>query len=127
MRVWDLDSPYSIKEYIARVNRSRREHRALQSDKSVRFHQINNEEIICYTKQTEDLTDLMLMVVNLSPYHTHSGWIYLPLELLGLNPDKPYQLHDLLNDAQYTWSGEYNYVELNPHVSPAHIFWVKQD
>ena len=126
MRVWDLDSPYSIKEYIARVNRSRREHRALQSDKSVRFHQINNEEIICYTKQTEDLTDLMLMVVNLSPYHTHSGWLYLPLESLGLNPDQPYQLHDLLNDAQYTWSGEYNYVELNPHVSPAHIFWVKQ-
>jgi starch synthase (maltosyl-transferring) len=126
MRVWDLDSPYSIKQYITRVNRSRREHRALQSDKSVRFHQINNEEIICYTKQTEDLTDLMLMVVNLSPYHTHSGWIYLPLESLGLNPDQPYQLHDLLNDAQYTWSGEYNYVELNPHVSPAHIFWVKQ-
>jgi len=126
MRVWDLDSPYSIKHFITRVNRSRREHRALQSDKSVRFHQINNEEIICYTKQTEDLTDLMLMVVNLSPYHTHSGWIYLPLESLGLNPDQRYQLHDLLNDAQYTWSGEYNYVELNPHVSPAHIFWVKQ-
>jgi starch synthase (maltosyl-transferring) len=74
----------------------------------------------------------MLMVVNLNPYHTHSGWLHLPLESLGLKPDQPYQLHDLLNDAQYTWSGEYNYVEqLNPNREEAtklcnvrhHIFW----
>jgi len=126
IRVWDLDSPYSIKDWITRVNRIRREHPALQSNNSLRFQAIDNEEIICYTKQTEDLSDLMLMVVNLSPHHKHSGWIYLPLESLGLNPDQPYQLHDLLNDNQYTWSGEYNYVELNPHGSPAHIFWVQQ-
>ena len=126
MRVWDLDSPYTIKDWIQRANRSRREHPALQSNNSLRFHEINNEEIICYTKQSEDLSDLMLMVVNLSPYHTHSGWLYLPLESLGLKPDQPYQLHDLLNDAHYTWSGEYNYVELNPHASPAHIFWIEQ-
>src|SRR4028119_1207038 len=126
MRVWDLDSPYTIKDWIQRANRSRREHPALQSNNSLRFHEINNEEIICYTKQSEDLSDLMLMVVNLSPYHKHSGWLYLPLESLGLSPDQPYQLHDLLNDNQYTWSGEYNYVELNPHVSPAHIFWIEQ-
>jgi starch synthase (maltosyl-transferring) len=126
MRVWDLDSPYTIKDWIQRANRSRREHPALQSNNSLRFHEINNEEIICYTKQSEDLSDLMLMVVNLSPYHTHSGWLHLPLESLGLKPDQPYQLHDLLNDAHYTWSGEYNYVELNPHASPAHIFWIEQ-
>ena len=126
MRVWDLDSPYTIKDWIQRANRSRREHPALQSNNSLRFHEINNEEIICYTKQSEDLSDLMLMVVNLSPYHTHSGWLHLPLESLGLKPDHPYQLHDLLNDAHYTWSGEYNYVELNPHASPAHIFWIEQ-
>ena len=126
IRVWDLDSPYSIKDWITRVNRIRREHPALQSNNSLRFHAIDNEEIICYTKQTEDLSDLMLTVVNLSPHHKHSGWLHLPLESLGLNPDQPYQLHDLLNDNQYTWSGEYNYVELNPHGSPAHIFWVQQ-
>ena len=126
IREWDLNSPYTIKDLISRVNRSRHQHPALQSDRSLKFHQIDNEEIICYTKQTDDLSDLMLIVVNLNPYHTHSGWLHLPLESLGLKPDKPYQLHDLLNDAQYTWSGEYNYVQLNPHVSPAHIFWIEQ-
>jgi len=127
MRAWDLNSPYTIKDLITRVNRSRKDHPALQSDKSLRFHQINNEEIICYTKQTDDFSDLLLMVVNLDPYHTQSGWIQLPLESLGLKPDQSYQLHDLLNDSQYTWWGEFNYVELNPHVSPAHLFWIKQD
>lgn len=126
IREWDLNSPYTIKDYIARVNRSRREHPALQSNNSIRFHHIDNEEIICYTKQTEDLRDVMLMVVNLNPYHTHSGWIHLPLESLGIKPDQPYQLHDLLNNAQYTWEGEYNYVELNPHITPAHLFWIQQ-
>ncbi|MEW6491395.1 MAG: alpha-1,4-glucan--maltose-1-phosphate maltosyltransferase [Cyanobacteriota bacterium] len=126
IREWDLNSPYSIKDWIGRVNRARREHPALQSNKSIRFHQIDNEQIICYTKQTEDLSDVMLMVVNLDPYHTHSGWISLPLESLGINPNQPYQVHDLLNDAQYTWEGGSNYVELNPHVAPAHLFSIKQ-
>jgi starch synthase (maltosyl-transferring) len=118
-----LNSPYTIKDYIARVNRSRREHPALQSNNSIRFHPIDNEEIICYTKQTEDLRDVMLMVVNLNPYHTQSGWIHLPLESLGIKPNQPYQLHDLLNNTQYTWEGEYNYVELNPpyHSSPSFL------
>jgi starch synthase (maltosyl-transferring) len=126
IREWDLNSPYTIRHLIARVNHIRREHPALQSNNSIRFHQIDNEQIICYTKQTKDLSDLMLMVVNLDPHYTQSGWLYLPLESLGLKPDQPYQVHDLLNDAQYTWSGEFNYVELNPHVTPAHIFCIKQ-
>ena len=126
IREWDLNSPYTIKPLISRVNCIRRSHRALQSNNSLRFHQIDNEQIICYTKQTEDSSDLMLMVVNLDPHYTQSGWIYLPLESLGLKPDRPYEVHDLLNDAQYTWSGEFNYVELNPHVTPAHIFWIRQ-
>jgi starch synthase (maltosyl-transferring) len=126
IRSWDLNSPYTIKDMVARVNHIRREHPALQSNNSIRFHQIDNEQIICYTKQSENLSDVMLMVVNLDPHHTQSGWICLPLESLGIKPDQPYQVHDLLNDAQYTWEGAFNYVELNPHVTPAHIFWLKQ-
>lgn len=124
IREWDLDSPYSIKGWIKKANQIRHEHPALQSNKSIRFHQIDNEQIIAYTKQTN--SDLMLMVVNLDPFYTQSGWLYLPLKSLGIKPDQPYQLHDLLNDAQYTWSGEFNYVELNPQVTPAHIFWLKR-
>jgi starch synthase (maltosyl-transferring) len=126
IREWDLNSPYSIKHLIARVNRIRREHPALQSNNSLKFHNIDNEEIIAYSKHAEDSQDLILVVVNLDPYHKQSGWIHLPLQSLGLQPDRPYQIYDLLNDAQYTWRGEYNYVEINPHVTPGHIFRVEQ-
>lgn len=57
---------------------------------------------------------------------THAGWAHLPTEALGLAPGKPYQVHDLLSDARYIWHGDWNYIELNPHVCPAHIFRIRQ-
>ncbi len=123
---WDLESPESLKEFIARVNRIRRENQALQSDWSVRFHVVDNDQLICYSKHTDDLTSVVLVVVNLDPHHTHSGWVELAIEDLGLDPLKPYQVHDLLSGARYLWQGARNYVELNPQVVPAHIFRVQR-
>jgi hypothetical protein len=28
---------------------------------------------------------------------------------------------DLIDGARYRWTGEWNYVELNPHVLPGHV------
>jgi starch synthase (maltosyl-transferring) len=122
IREWDLDSPYSIKHLIAQVNRIRREHSALQSNNSLKFHHTSNEQIICYSKHTANLSDIMLMVVNLDPYNTQSGWVNLSLGAVGINPYQTYQAHDLLTGNQYTWHGEHNYVELNPYTQPAHVF-----
>jgi len=47
------------------------------------------------------------------------------METLGLDPHRAYQVHDLLTDARYLWHGGRNYVELNPHVVPAHIFRIR--
>lgn len=126
IRHWDLNSPYSIKNMISRVNGIRRTHRALQTNQNLKFHQINNDQIICYTKQTEDLNDIILVVVNLDPFNTQAGWIYLPLQTFNIDPNQAYELHDLLNDEHYTWQGEFNYLELNPYHKPAHIFWLRQ-
>ncbi len=68
----------------------------------------------------------LLIVVNLDSYHTHAGWVWLPLEELGIQPDEPFQVHDLLGGARYQWRGHRNYVELNPHVAPAHIFRIER-
>ncbi len=137
IREWDLNSPYTIKQLIARVNKIRRQHPALQSNESLKFHYTNNEQIICYSKcvggsrppgensKATAPTDVLLMVVNIDPYNTQSGSVSLHLESLGLDPHQPYQVYDLLTDNQYTWSGEHNYVELNPYIMPAHVFWVK--
>ena len=125
-KYWDLDQRGSLKEFIARVNRVRQENPALQQDRNLHFFPIDNEQLICYGKYTDDLSNIILVVVNLNPHHTQGGWLELSLEDLGLDPLQPYQVHDLLGDARFLWHGPRNYVELNPHVVPAHVFRVRR-
>jgi starch synthase (maltosyl-transferring) len=126
VKYWNLDQPGSLKDFIARVNRIRRENPALQQDRHLHFFPIDNEQLICYGKFTEDLSNLILVVVNLNPHHTQGGWLELPLQDLGLDPLQPYQVHDLLGDARFLWHGPRNYVELNPLVVPAHVFRIRR-
>jgi starch synthase (maltosyl-transferring) len=123
---WDLERPDSLKEFIGRINRIRRENPALQSDWNLIFHPIDNDQLICYSKQTEDLSDFILVIVNLDPHHVHAGWVELPLADLGLDPRQPYQVHDLLSGARYLWTGPRNYVEVDPRIVPAHIFRLRR-
>jgi starch synthase (maltosyl-transferring) len=125
-RTWDMDSPDRLSELIARVNRIRRENPALHGDRSLRFHPVDNEQLICYSKYTADYSNVILTVVNLDPHHTHSGWLQLTLSELGLEADQPFQAHDLLSEARYLWHSPANFVELNPQVMPAHIFRIRK-
>ncbi len=126
IRRWDLDRPDSLRDLITRVNRIRRENPALHADGSLRFHQVDNDQLICYSKQTPDLANVILTVVNLDPHHSHSGWVELPLADLGIAPEQPYAVWDLLTDTRYLWSGPRNFVLLDPAVLPAHIFLLRR-
>ena len=121
----DLDSPGGLKDFISRVNAARRDNAAFHFDWNLHFHSIDNGELICYSKATREKSGAMLMVVNLDPYHKQSGWTDLDLDALGLTEAGSFQVHDLLSDARYLWHGRRNYVELDPHVCPAHIFRVR--
>jgi starch synthase (maltosyl-transferring) len=123
---WDINRADSLKDFIARVNRIRRQSPALQSNRHLWFHALDNDELICYSKHTGDLSNIMLVVVNLDPHKTQSGWVHLPIEPWRLDPQRPYQVNDLLNDKSYLWRGADNYVELNPGLCPAHIFRVNR-
>ncbi len=124
LKHWNVNSPNSLKDFIARVNRIRKENLALQDDWSLRFHQVDNDQLICYSKRTQDRSNIVLVVVNLDYRYKQSGWVDLSLKELGLEPAQPFQVQDLLNDASYQWQGSRNYVELNPQKTPAHIFRV---
>lgn len=124
LRHWDLDRPDSLREMIALVNRVRRENPALQSDHSLRFHEAENEQILCYSKAAGD--NLIVVAVNLDPHYTQASWIELDLEEMGLEPDQQFQVHDLLTGARYLWHGSRNYVQIDPHQVPAHIFRVRR-
>ena len=45
---------------------------------------------------------------------------------LGIRPDERVQVHDELTDLRWHWTGARNYVELDPHVMPAHVFRVRR-
>jgi starch synthase (maltosyl-transferring) len=122
---WDIERPDSLKGFIARVNGIRRENPALQSDLSLRFHNTDNDQLICYSKRTEDHANVIVVVVNLDYRYKQSGWVALSLEELGLDYDQSYEVHDLLTDTVYRWQGPRNYIELDPKKIPAHIFRVE--
>jgi starch synthase (maltosyl-transferring) len=125
VRHWDLDDSKSLHDFIRRVNRIRRENPALQGNGGLCFHANDNDQLICYSKQTEDRANTILVVVNLDPNHVQSGWVDLSLDALDLPRDHPYQVHDLLGGARYLWQGQRNYVQLDPAMSPAHILLVR--
>jgi starch synthase (maltosyl-transferring) len=123
---WKLDRPDSLKGLIARVNQIRRANPALASNGRLKFHSIDNNQLIAYSKTTEDLANIILVVVNLDPHYTQSGWLDLPLDYFGLDSHQAFQAHDLLTDSRYLWQGTRNFVELNPHSMPAHILRIRR-
>jgi starch synthase (maltosyl-transferring) len=114
---WERDRPDSLRPLITRLNEVRRENPALQSDWSLRFHPSDNDTLICYSKQHGD--NLILVAVNLDPRYTQAGWIDFDRA-----PADTYQLEDLVAAGRYSWQGRRNFVQLNPHTLPAHVFRV---
>jgi len=117
----NLYDPASLRPFISRVNAIRKENPALQANDSLRFHKIDNDQIICYSKRTPDKANVIVTLVNLDSVWHQSGFVELPAEELGIDIRQPYRMHDLLTDATFTWQGSRNYVELRPREVPVHI------
>ena len=126
IRQWDLHRPDSLRDYLARLNRIRRENPALQQDWNLRFHAVDNEEILCFSKTVGGGEQAVLVVVNLDPVHIQSGYVEVPVEEWGLDPVRPYQVHDLLGNSRHLWHGSRNYVALDPRAGAAHIFRLRR-
>ena len=122
----DLDASWSLKDFIARINRIRKQNPALQSNRNLRFHNTDNASLICYSKATEDLSNIIVVIVNLDSFRAQSGWIDLDLNSLGLDFDHAFEVHDLLGEGRYRWQGARNYVDLLPESLPAHILEVRR-
>jgi starch synthase (maltosyl-transferring) len=117
LKRWERARADSLQALIARLNRLRHENPALQSDWSLRFHPVDNHQLLAYSKQHGD--NVILVVVNLDFHHPQSGWVDLDLE-------GSYQVHDVLSGGRYNWSRGRNYVQLSPHQLPAHVFQVQR-
>jgi starch synthase (maltosyl-transferring) len=125
IRHWNREDPASLREFIALVNRIRRENAPLQSDRGLKFHGTDNDNLLAYSK-TRAGGDSVLVAVNVDPHHPQSGWLQLDLVTLGLPETGTFQVHDLLSGQRFLWQGPRNFVSLDPARGPAHIFRIRQ-
>jgi starch synthase (maltosyl-transferring) len=124
IRVRNVDQPGTLAELIARVNAIRRAHPALQHDWGLQFHETDNPELLCYSKQSADGADRIAVIVNLDPFNMQHGFVRLPRSEWGLPADEAFELVDLLSDEHYFWRGDWNYVRLDPPSRMAHVLQI---
>jgi starch synthase (maltosyl-transferring) len=114
-----------IADYITELNRIRRAHPALHQLRNLRFHYVDQPELMCFSKRTTigggPGTDTVLVVVNLDPHQTREATVWLDTPALGV--DREFTVTDELTGESYWW-GNANYVRLDPAARPAHIFTV---
>lgn len=128
-RDWSQADRYGIALLIGRLNAVRRAHPALQQLRDVRVHPTTDDALVCFSRHisAEDsptgVTDTVVVVVNLDPFHPREGMVLLDLEALGLPALGPVRAHDLLTDATFWWGPE-AFVRLDPTVSCAHVVHV---
>ena len=125
VHTWRIDDPQSLAPLMRSINTIRREHPALQRNTGLRFHPVDGEWLLAYSKQDPG-DDLILVIVNLDPHHAQSGTVELALDQLGIDGEAPFEVHDLLTGETYMWQGPRNSVELDPAVRPAHVFEVRR-
>jgi starch synthase (maltosyl-transferring) len=122
----DWNAAGNIKDWIARLNKIRKQNRALQLYTNLRFYPADNDAILFYGKMTAARDNIILVVVNLDPHRKQHSFVDVPIEQFGQMDSDVYTVRDLLSGATYTWRGRRNYVELNPKVQPGHIFLVRR-
>ncbi len=116
----------SLAGYLTRLNAIRAAHPALRWLRNLRFHHVDDDNIICFSKSRQlpdGQEDIVIVVANLDPHSTRSSMVRLNMPLLGLDWGDSFDAHDLITDAHWTW-WEHNYVRLGPDGEPVHVIAV---
>ncbi|MDP2530570.1 MAG: DUF3416 domain-containing protein [Candidatus Palauibacterales bacterium] len=122
IRVRQVGDPHGIAALVGRLNRIRRAHPALRSDRGLVFHEVDDDHLLAYSRCDAHGKDRLLVVVNLDPFHAHEGFVELDFEPLSLEVDADLRVEDLLTGESFAWHGARNWVRLDPAERPGHLF-----
>ena len=125
IKQWNWTKYTRIREMIIRINQIRKKNTALQTTWNIEFVETTSDQIIAYLKTDVKTNNTLLIVVNLDVTQTHSASLRIPLETLPIDSSSELKVSDLLSGDTYYWRGEWQYVELNPYLMPAHIFKIE--
>jgi starch synthase (maltosyl-transferring) len=113
----------TLAPFLGRLNEVRRAHPALRRLRNLRFHHVDNDALICFSKRLETSTgvDTVLVVCTLDPHNTHWGNTALDLPALGFDWQDRISVVDELSGTSFDW-GQHNAVRLDPYHQVAHVF-----
>jgi starch synthase (maltosyl-transferring) len=121
IRVRDWNAAGNIRELIARLNRARHMHPALQRNDTLQFHPSDNPALLAFSKR-DDGGNLVYVVVTTDPHTLQHGWVQWPDAV-----DGPYTVRDLVDDARYQWRGPWNYVRFEPSERVGHVLVIESN
>jgi len=122
----DWNAPGNIKEYLTKLNAIRQQNRAIQEYANLRVQVAENDNVLCFSKATAALDNMVLVVVTVDPWQPQTAFVHVPLADFGIGESEAFVVEDLLTGEKFTWRGVRNFVSLNPHTRPAHIFRVRR-
>jgi len=122
IRAWDFDRSGHIKDDIRAVNAIRRENPALRQFTNLNFYNAWNDNILYYGKFTDDLSNFVLVFVNLDPNAAHEAHFEVPLWEFGLPDQASIGARDLIEGVDFGLDGKVHHLHLDPHHRPYAIW-----
>ncbi len=110
----------SLEPFLARLNEIRRLHPALRDLRTLKFHHVDNDALLAYSKFDPVTGDAVLVVVTLNPFGTEEGTLWLDMGALAMQPYDRFWVRDEITGEEYQW-GQSNYVRLDPARAVAHV------
>ena len=110
----------SLEPFLARLNEIRRLHPALCQLRTIRFHAVDNDALMAYSKFDPVTGDTVLVVLNLNPFGPEQGTLGLDMGALAMSPWDRFWVRDEITGDEYQW-GQENFVRLEPARAVAHI------
>lgn len=122
----DWNAPGNIKDYITKLNEIRRQNRAIHEYANLRIHPAENDNILCFSKSTASLDNLIFVAVTLNPWQPQSAFVHVPVKDFGIGEGDSYVMEDLITGERFQWRGGRNFVSLTPQTRPAHVFRIRR-
>ena len=110
----------SLEPFVTRLNEIRRLHPALQQLRTIRFHHVDNDALVAYSKFDPATGDAVLVVVTLNAFAPEQATLWLDMPALGMDWHDRFWVRDEITGEEYQW-GQANYVRLDPAKAVAHI------
>jgi starch synthase (maltosyl-transferring) len=122
IRIRHYDAPGNIAGEIAKLNRIRRTHPALQTHLGLKFYPAHDDRVLFYGKRLPNQVEMILVAVNLDPFHAHDVTIEVPVWEWHRPDHATMKVSDLMRDMLFTWHGKLQRLRLDPSELPFAIW-----